>query len=181
MLSRTVVRLPVGGPYHTTRKPYTYGPGRKWTTMSIQPEGPAIKDSSSLTERGWVLKMIYMLQPITFADLWEEVFMTPFNPIHNRTQLKNTLKHLRKDLMVYLRLDPDDLQFYIYMYPQWARLTKHFIGMRPAKKNERPTRGGGKRHRNHSYSALFCSSHLFPFFFHPSRYTQRRRRPWTTR
>ncbi|KAJ9440219.1 hypothetical protein DIPPA_00428 [Diplonema papillatum] len=127
MLRRTVLKLPVGGPYRLDKRPRPFGPGKKWSVVMVQPEGPAVKDSRCLTERGWVMKIIYQLQPITFSDLWEEVFRSPFNPIHTRTQLRYIMRHCRKDLQIYLRLDPDDLQFYIYMYPQWARLTRHFI------------------------------------------------------
>ena len=129
MLRRTVMCLPSGGPYSYLNKPRRYGPGRKWTTARIEQVGPVVKDTFSVTERGWVMKMLYLLQPITFSDFWEEVFRAPYNPIHTRIQLKRILKHMRKDLQLYYRMDTDDLQFYLYLYPHWSRMTKHFIGV----------------------------------------------------
>eukprot|EP01062_Namystynia_karyoxenos_P000226 TRINITY_DN10070_c0_g1_i1.p2 TRINITY_DN10070_c0_g1~~TRINITY_DN10070_c0_g1_i1.p2 ORF type:complete len:238 (+),score=105.54 TRINITY_DN10070_c0_g1_i1:88-714(+) len=120
------VLQPAGGPWRTTRRPGNLKP-KKWSAIGLQQEGPVMKDPLSITERGWVLKMIYLKQPVTKHDLWEEVFISPFNPIYNKSHLTTIIKHLRKDLMVYVRLDPDDLQFYIYMYPQWARLVRNFI------------------------------------------------------
>eukprot|EP01059_Diplonema_ambulator_P008778 TRINITY_DN18534_c0_g1_i1.p1 TRINITY_DN18534_c0_g1~~TRINITY_DN18534_c0_g1_i1.p1 ORF type:complete len:188 (+),score=42.24 TRINITY_DN18534_c0_g1_i1:103-666(+) len=135
MMRRTALRLyPVGGPHEWKNKPLSYGPGKKWSVVRVEQEGPVKKDTRSITERGYVMKMIYMLQPITMTDLWEEVFTSPFNPIHTHSQLRNIVLHMRKDLQIYMRLDPDDLQFYIYMYPQWARLAKHYIGVE--KKND---------------------------------------------
>eukprot|EP01061_Rhynchopus_euleeides_P038372 TRINITY_DN65866_c0_g1_i1.p1 TRINITY_DN65866_c0_g1~~TRINITY_DN65866_c0_g1_i1.p1 ORF type:complete len:188 (+),score=68.74 TRINITY_DN65866_c0_g1_i1:78-641(+) len=128
MMRRTLTRLyPVGAPFQKSGKPRVYGPGKKWSIVDVQPEGPAVKDPKDITERGWVCKVVYQLQPITFSDLWEEIFISPFNPIHSRAQLKNIIKHMRKDMQIYLRMDPDDLQFYIYLYPQWARLSRRFI------------------------------------------------------
>eukprot|EP01064_Diplonema_japonicum_P011854 TRINITY_DN19307_c1_g1_i1.p1 TRINITY_DN19307_c1_g1~~TRINITY_DN19307_c1_g1_i1.p1 ORF type:complete len:195 (+),score=27.19 TRINITY_DN19307_c1_g1_i1:23-586(+) len=128
MLKRTLYRLyPVGGPHEKKNKPMSYAPGKKWSIVNIQQEGPVKKDTRNITERGHVMKLIYMLQPITMSDLWEEMFRSPFNPIHSHAQLRNIILFLRKDMQVYMRLDPDDLQFYIYLYPQWARLAKHYI------------------------------------------------------
>eukprot|EP01060_Flectonema_neradi_P037982 TRINITY_DN7836_c1_g1_i1.p1 TRINITY_DN7836_c1_g1~~TRINITY_DN7836_c1_g1_i1.p1 ORF type:complete len:186 (+),score=21.12 TRINITY_DN7836_c1_g1_i1:29-586(+) len=127
MLRRTTICLPSGGPYNWAAKPRTYGPGRKWTAIPVDQIGPALKDHTSVTERGWVMKMLYMLQPITFADLWEEIFRSPYNPVHTRMQLRKIIKHMRKDLQLYYRMDTDDLQFYLYLYPHWSRMTKHFV------------------------------------------------------
>eukprot|EP01065_Artemidia_motanka_P033209 TRINITY_DN4017_c2_g1_i1.p1 TRINITY_DN4017_c2_g1~~TRINITY_DN4017_c2_g1_i1.p1 ORF type:complete len:230 (+),score=74.41 TRINITY_DN4017_c2_g1_i1:81-692(+) len=127
MLRRTAPALfPVGGPYHTTKRVRPLAE-RTFMPLRLFQEGPVRKDSSSVAERGWVLKMIQLLQPITMHDLWEKVFTAPFNPVYCATQLMRITKHLRKDLMVYLRLDPDDLQFYFYVYPQWSRLVRNYI------------------------------------------------------
>eukprot|EP00756_Hemistasia_phaeocysticola_P059029 Hpha_TRINITY_DN35729_c0_g1::TRINITY_DN35729_c0_g1_i1::g.139940::m.139940 len=120
------VLYPTGGPHMSKKQAKPLKP-KKYSVVPIYQEGPVFKDKNSITETGWVLKMIQQLQPITTHDLWEEVFRTAFNPIHKRSQMVNIIKHLRKDLVIYLRLDPDDLQFYIYVYPQWSRLVRNFI------------------------------------------------------
>ena len=119
----------MGAPHEKANRPRSFGVGKKWSIVDVQPEGPAVKDSKDITERGWLLKVIYELQPITLGDLWEECFISPFNPIHSRAQMRIIIRHMRKDMQIYLRLDPDDLQFYMYLYPQWARMVKRYVGM----------------------------------------------------
>eukprot|EP01063_Lacrimia_lanifica_P005740 TRINITY_DN13475_c0_g1_i1.p2 TRINITY_DN13475_c0_g1~~TRINITY_DN13475_c0_g1_i1.p2 ORF type:complete len:203 (+),score=91.35 TRINITY_DN13475_c0_g1_i1:123-731(+) len=127
LFSRTTIKFPVGGPFKSNKAPKAFGPGKSWSITKSEQEGPAVKDTHDVTERGWVMKMLYMLQPITLGDLWEELFRAPFNPVHNRAQLRYIIRAMRKDMQCYIRLDPDDLQFYLYMYPQWARLAKNYI------------------------------------------------------